>query len=147
MCLMISDSLRGMSLEEKWTYEDPASLVILFFTHCATYCCLSHSSRSSNRDTPGGAPRVLRIGALGVPSRIGGERFARTSFKRLVVLRHVVHMRDCFQANSLVGKHSVVSFFVAAFPCVRLGLPMETLLDPCWRVISELILGGMDMHG
>ena len=26
-----------MSLQEKWTYEGPASLVILFFTHCATY--------------------------------------------------------------------------------------------------------------
>ena len=37
MCLVISDSLRGMSLQEKWTYEGPASLVILFFTHCATY--------------------------------------------------------------------------------------------------------------
>ena len=83
MCLVISDSLRGMSLQEKWTYEGPASLVILFFTHCATYLLsFSHSSRSLNRDTPGGAPKVLRLGALGVPSRIGGERFARTSLKK-----------------------------------------------------------------
>ena len=37
MCLVISDSVRGMSLQEKWTYEGPASLVILFFTHCAIY--------------------------------------------------------------------------------------------------------------
>ena len=37
MGLVISDSLRGMYLEEKWTYEGPASLVVLFFTHCATY--------------------------------------------------------------------------------------------------------------
>ena len=34
---VISDSSRGMSLQEKWTYEGPASLVISFFTHCATY--------------------------------------------------------------------------------------------------------------
>ena len=80
---MISDSLRGMSLEEKWTYEGPASLIILFFTHCATHLLsLYHSSRSSNRDTLGGAPKVLRLGALGVPSRIGGERFGRTSLKK-----------------------------------------------------------------
>ena len=31
MCLVIYDSLRGMFLQEKWTYEGPASLVILFF--------------------------------------------------------------------------------------------------------------------
>ena len=30
------------------------------------------------------------------------------------------------------GKHSVVSVFVAVFPYIRLGLPMETLLDPYW---------------
>ena len=42
MCLVISDSLRGMSLQEKWTYEGAVSLAILFFTHCATNL-LSHS--------------------------------------------------------------------------------------------------------
>ena len=68
MCLVISDSLRGMSLQEKWTYEGPVSLVILFFTHCATFLCLTHSSRSSNRDTPGGSRKVLRLVALAVPS-------------------------------------------------------------------------------
>ena len=30
---MISDSLRGRSLQMMWTYEGPASLVNLFFTH------------------------------------------------------------------------------------------------------------------
>ena len=38
MCLVISDSLRGMSLQEMSTYEGPASLVILFFN---TLCYLS----------------------------------------------------------------------------------------------------------
>ena len=47
--------------------EGPVSIVILFSTHCATYLCLNHSSRSYNRDTPGSAPQVC------VPSRIGGE--------------------------------------------------------------------------
>ena len=45
MCLLISDSLRGMSLQEKWTYEGPASQVMLLFTHCATYM-LPHSQFS-----------------------------------------------------------------------------------------------------
>ena len=45
MCLVISDSLRGMSFQGMWTYEGPASLVILFFTHCAA-CLLSHSQFS-----------------------------------------------------------------------------------------------------
>ena len=30
---MISDSLRGRSLQVLWTYDGPASLVTLFFTH------------------------------------------------------------------------------------------------------------------
>ena len=33
MCLVISDSLRGMSLQEKWTYEGPASLEKFVFSH------------------------------------------------------------------------------------------------------------------
>ena len=37
-----------------------------------------------------------------LPSRVGGERFARPSLKRLVVLWHIVHTFDCFQANSPV---------------------------------------------
>ena len=41
-------------------------------------------------------------------------------------------MRGCIQANPPFGKHSVVSVSVAEFPCVTLGLPMETLLDPRW---------------
>ena len=38
MCLLISDSVRVMSLQEKWTYEGLASLVILFFF---THLCYS----------------------------------------------------------------------------------------------------------
>ena len=45
-------------------------------------CRLSHSSRSSNRDTPGSARNVLHLGALSVPSRIGGERITRTYLKK-----------------------------------------------------------------
>ena len=36
----------------------------------------------------------------------------------------------------LFGKHIVV--FVAEFLYVRLGLPIETILDPCWRIVSGL---------
>ena len=85
MCLVVSDSLRVMSLQEMWTYEGPASLDIFFSHIVLPICFLTHSSRSSNRDTPGGAPKVLRLGALGVT--LMDERFARTSLKkRLVVL-------------------------------------------------------------
>ena len=45
MCLVISDSLRGTSLQGMWTCEGPVFFVILFFTHCATYL-LSHSQFS-----------------------------------------------------------------------------------------------------
>ena len=69
MCLVISDNLRGRSLQAMRTYEGPASLVNLFFTHYS-FLCLTHSSRPCNRDTPRGARKVLRLGALGVPSRI-----------------------------------------------------------------------------
>ena len=81
MCLVISDNLRGRSLQAMRTYEGPASLVNLFFTHYS-FLCLTHSSRPYNQDTPGGARKVLRLGALGVPSRIGGERCARTSLRK-----------------------------------------------------------------
>ena len=49
-----------------WTYEDPASIVILFFTLCATYL-LSHSQfLIINRDRPGCTRKLPRLGALGV---------------------------------------------------------------------------------
>ena len=77
MCLVVSDSLRGRSLHAMLTYEGPASLVNLFFTH-SSFPCLTHSSRPKNRDTPGGVRNVLHLGALSVPSRIGGKRIIRT---------------------------------------------------------------------
>ena len=40
MCLVISDNLRGRSLQAMKTYESPASLVNLFFTH---FLSLLHS--------------------------------------------------------------------------------------------------------
>ena len=80
-----------------------------------------------------------------LPSRIGGERFSRTSLKKTrCVVTCRTHAR-CFQAILLFGKHTVV--FVSEFPYVRLGLPVETISDPCWRIVSEGLLGGMDTHG
>ena len=49
----------------------------LFFTH-SSFPCLTHSSRSYNRDAPGSARNMLHLGALSVPSRIGGGRNTRT---------------------------------------------------------------------
>ena len=90
MCLVISDRLRGKSLQVMWTYDGPASLVNLFFTHCITYLCLTHSSRPYNRETRGGVRNVLHLGALSVPLRIGGERITRTY---LTVIRWFVFFR------------------------------------------------------
>ena len=90
--------------------------------------CLTHSSRLKNGDTPGGARNMLHLGAVIVPSRIGGERITRTY---LTVTRwFVTSLRGYFQANSPFDKHYVAAF-VFEFP-VKLGLPMETFLDPCW---------------
>ena len=90
-----------MSLQEMWTYEGPASLVILFFTHCATYLLLW----------------VL-------PSRIGGERFARTSIKKTrCVVTYCTHVRLFSSQFSCLA--SILFFFAAEFPHVRLGLPMH----------------------
>ena len=81
-----------------------------------------------------------------LPSRIGGERIARTSFKKDSLCCDMSYTRAIvFKPILLFGKHTVV--FVAEFPYVRLGLPVETVLDPCWRIVSEGLLGGMDTHG
>ena len=145
MCLVVSDRLRGMSIHATLTYEGPASLVKLFFAH-SSFLCLTHSFRPYIRDTPGGARNVLHLGALSVPSRIGGERSTRTY---LTVTRWFV----TFGAHAcLLSSHFTVwqafcccCFCVRIF-FVRLGLPMETLLDPCWGIVPEGLLGGMGIH-
>ena len=113
MCLVISDSFRVVSLQEKWTYERPAFLVFLFFH---TLCCLPVASLTvldhPSGIRPGGVRKVLRLGALGVPSRFGGERCARTSLRKtrwFVTLR--THARLLFRPIFSFGKHSVFSVF------------------------------------
>ena len=53
MCLVISDSLRGMSLQEKWTSAGPASLVILFFHTFYPFLDSLTVLDHMIRDTPG----------------------------------------------------------------------------------------------
>ena len=48
------------------------------------------------------------------------------------------------QFSCLAG---ILLFLWLNFFHVRLGLPMETSLDPCWRVVSEGLLGGMYTDG
>ena len=51
ICLVLSDNLRGRSLQAMRTCDEgPASLVNLFFTHYS-FLCLAHSSQPYNRDT------------------------------------------------------------------------------------------------
>ena len=104
-------------------------------------CRLTHSSRPYNRDTPGDTRNVLHLGALSVPSRIGGERITRTS---LTVTRWFV----TFGAHAwfLSSQFTVWQAFCCCCFCVRiffarLGLPMETLLGPCWGIVPEGLLG------
>ena len=129
MCLVISDNLRERSLQAMRTYEGPASLVNLFFTHCSLLC-LTHTSRPKNQDTPWGARNVWHLGALSVSSRIGGERITRTY---LTLTRGLI-----FRAHAwlLSSQFTIWQAFCCCCFCgwssyVRLGLSMETLLDPC----------------
>ena len=55
-------------------------------------------------------------------------------------------MRGYFQANPPFDKSSVVAAFVVEFSFVRLGLSVETLLDPCWGIVQKSLLGGMDIY-
>ena len=48
------------------------------------------------------------------------------------------------QVNSLSGSRASLR---PLFPYVRLGRPMETILDPDRRLVSEVFLGEMDTHG
>ena len=70
MCLVVSGSLREMSLHAMLKYGGSAALVKLFFTH-SSFPCLLHSFRPYIRDTPGRARNVSHPGAFNVPSRIG----------------------------------------------------------------------------
>ena len=64
-------------------------------------CCLSHSSRSSNRDTPGCTQKKYYVLVLWMlPSRVGGERFSRTSLKRTRCVVTCRTLARCFQVNS-----------------------------------------------
>ena len=79
-----------------------------------------------------------------LPSRIGGERFARTSLKKTrCVVTYRAHARLFSSQVSCMA-----SILLFLWPTsLRLGLPVETILDPCWRIVSEGLLGGMDTHG
>ena len=120
MCLVISDNLRGRSLQAMRTYEGPSSLVNVFFSHCS-FLCLTHSSRPYNHDTPGGARNLLHLGALSVPSRIRGELFTRTY---LTLTRWFVIFR--------ADKSSVVPAFAVQFSLSGWVCQWKSLLDPCW---------------
>ena len=48
-----------------------------------------------------------------------------------------VHVRDYFQADPPFDQSSFVAAFVAEITYVRLGLSMETLLDPCWGLVQN----------
>ena len=131
MCLVISGNLRGRSLQARWTYESPASLVNLFFTHCF-FLCLTHSSRPCNRDTPGGARNVLLLGAFECALK-DRWRTNHTNFLdsdslvcdfsfTCVVTFKPIHLSQALCCCCLGG---CISY-------VRLGLSMETFLDPCW---------------
>ena len=74
-------------------------------------------------------------------TRIGCERFSRTSRKRHVVWRRTQEHGS--QANSTNDRRA----FSRPFLCVVLCLPMETILNSSWRLVLERLFGRMETHG
>ena len=57
---------------------------------------------------------------------------------------------DMSHTRALIsGQYSYwqVCILATVFPYVGLGLPMETILDSSWRLVSEGLPGRMDTHG
>ena len=78
MCPAVSGGLRERSLHAMLKFEGLAAIVKLFFL-TTSFPCILHSFRPYIRDTLGCARNVIHLGALSVPSRIGGERIIRAS--------------------------------------------------------------------
>ena len=84
-------------------HEGPASLVKLFSTH-SSFPCLFHSFRPYIWNTLGRARHVIHLGALSVPSRIGGERIIPNIHNTDSLGRVCfVHVRGYFQAIAPSG--------------------------------------------
>ena len=144
MCLVVSGSLRERSLHAMLKFEGLAAIVKLFST-LSSFPCILHSFRPYIRDTLGRARNVIHLGALSVPSRIGGGRFIRAS---LTLIRCVVFF---FRAIKwLLFSHCSIwlvlelSFLLCYY--AKLGLSMEPLLDPCRESFKKGLLGGVDFR-
>ena len=77
------------------------------------------------------------LGALSVPSRIGGERIIRAS---LTLIRCVVFVLCTYviifkPLLHLVSPWPFLSLLLSSY--AKLGMSMETVLDPGWRVVQK----------
>ena len=94
MCLVVSGSLREMSLHAMLKYGGTAALVKLFFTH-SSFPCLLHSFRPYIRDTPGRARNVLHPGAFSMypPGLVENESYKLTfTLTRCVVIDSYIYL-------------------------------------------------------
>ena len=87
--------------------------------------------------------QLLRLGALDVTLTDWWKTILTYVLEKDTLCCDMSYTRALFSSRffCLAG---VLFVCVTEFPSVRLGLPVATLLDPCWRIVSEGLLGG---HG
>ena len=142
-CLVLSSPPDAdWSIHAMRTCEGPASFVNSFFTHYS-FPRLTHSSRPYDRDTLGSARNVLHLGALSVPSRIGGKRIMRTCLtltRWFVIVR--AHAWLIHQLTSLL----VLLLFVVDFPLSGWVCQWKPFWIPVGESCKKSPLGGMDLY-
>ena len=139
--------MRGIYL---WDVDVWRSCFPRSFSHIVLplYCLsLSRSSLFYIRDSPASAQQLLRLGAQDV-TLMDWWRTTLTYFlpKHTLLSWHVVHTRVVLKAILLTGRRTFC-FCDWIAPWSGSGLPMETILDPSWRLVSDGLLEGVDTHG
>ena len=130
---LISGSRREMSLQALMKFEGPAITWNCFWV--LPHSRYLHRSRPFILCTLRRAPKVLRLVALGVSPTIVDDD--STNFLKTVSLCRGLRACTCLLSSQSVW---ISPFLVPPFlfiSYVRLGLSLETLLDPGWRHLEE----------
>ena len=131
MCSVVSGSLREMSLEIVFGFSlslFPGVCTVLF-----------------NLGTLGRAQNVLRLGALSVPSTIVDDDSTNELNTDSLCCVCFVRVRVCVQANPPFDHSSVGAAFVE-YHLSGWVLSMETLPDPCRRIVQKGLCGRVGLR-